>query len=118
MGSDDQYAFAKDVSLLLIYLCLAEKYSKFSIGHVYRSPVEQEALYHQGFSKAQYGQHNKKLAIDINFWVRGDYAMNWDRDKLRETLRDAGEYWESLNEKNQWGGFWEFFDAGHFERQD
>jgi hypothetical protein len=33
-------------------------------------------------------------------------------------LTPVGEYWQSLNPKNQWGGFWKSFkDVPHFERK-
>jgi hypothetical protein len=33
------------------------------------------------------------------------------------TLKPVGEYWESLNPKNQWGGHWKSFkDVPHFQR--
>ncbi len=53
----------------------------------------------------------KRCAMDFNVFVDG--KLTWDK----EVIRPLGEYWESLNAKNRWGGnFKSFIDVPQFER--
>ena len=48
---------------------------------------------------------------DLNFFKDGKLTYNV------AALRPVGDYWESLNPKNQWGGNWKSFkDVPHFQR--
>lgn len=87
-------------------------------GELYRTP-EQQALYVQnGRSKTLDSQHLKRLAIDLNFFVEtenGDRRLTYDV----ETIRPLGEFWESLDDANRWGGNWTTLkDTPHFERRE
>ena len=54
--------------------------------------------------------HLKRLAVDFNFFVNGKLTYN------RVTIAPLGDYWESLNPLNKWGGHWKkFIDVPHFE---
>jgi hypothetical protein len=53
--------------------------------------------------------HLRRLGVDFNFFING--KLNYEYLKLH----DLGKYWESLNENNQWGGFWKYKDTPHFE---
>lgn len=53
--------------------------------------------------------HTMKLAIDLNLFVAGKYMTD------SEAYRPLGEYWESLDPKNRWGGRFKRPDGNHFE---
>lgn len=88
-------------------------------GELWR-PIEMQQLYLKtGRSKTLNSQHLDRLAIDLNFFKNGRLVGT------RDELMKLGEYWESLNPKNRWGGSWrgavdagkaKFVDAPHFER--
>lgn len=80
-------------------------------GELYR-PVEMQKIYVKtGRSKTMKSNHLRRLAIDFNFFLDG--RLCYDVEKLKP----IGLYWQSLNPKNRWGGFWKSFkDVPHFER--
>ena len=55
-------------------------------------------------------QHYKKLAADINLFYDGDFLT---RTKDHKPL---GDYWESLDPLNRWGGRYD--DGNHYERME
>lgn len=81
-------------------------------GELWRT-AEQQAIYVKtGRSKTMASNHLRRCAIDLNFFQRGELCYD------RVALRPIGEYWESLDEKNSWGGNWNSFkDVPHFERR-
>jgi hypothetical protein len=112
----EQEAFATDVTVLLIQ---AWKMGyKVRIGEVWR-PIEMQRIYvQQGRSKTMNSMHMKKCAIDLILLRDGIICS-------REQIKPLGEFWESINPKNRWGGNWRglvdagkssFVDAPHFER--
>ncbi len=87
-------------------------------GELHRT-AEQQALYvKNGRSKTMNSQHLKRLAIDLNFFLEqpdGSLKLVYDVEKLRS----LGDYWESLDPANRWGGNWNNFkDTPHFERRE
>lgn len=81
-------------------------------GELYRT-AEQQAIYVKtGRSKTMDSNHLRRCAIDLNFFLGGKLCYDI------EVLKPIGLYWESLNPKNSWGGFWKSFkDVPHFERR-
>ena len=75
--------------------------------------AEQQKIYVQtGRSTTMNSNHLRNCAIDLYFMRDG--ALVYDV----EALRPLGEYWKSMNPKNDWGGFWKSFkDCPHFERR-
>jgi len=75
--------------------------------------IEQQQIYVKtGRSKTMNSIHLKRCAIDLNFFKDG--KLTYDV----ALLKPVGDYWESLNPKNQWGGNWKSFkDVPHFERR-
>jgi len=62
--------------------------------------------------KTMNSNHRKRLAIDFNFFINGH--LTYDKTKIQA----LGDYWESLDEHNSWGGNWKsFLDVPHFERR-
>ena len=51
--------------------------------------------------------HKQRLAIDINLFKDGVYLTDEEHHK------QFGEYWESLDERNRWGGRYQ--DPNHYE---
>ena len=60
--------------------------------------------------RCPYGQrlslHKKRLAVDFNLFVAGEYITSSDHPAYRQ----IGEYWESIG--GAWGG--RFNDSNHF----
>ena len=81
-------------------------------GELARTPEQQAIYVKTGRSKTMTSIHLKRCAIDLNFFVNGKLCYDIP------TLKPVGEYWESLNTKNSWGGHWKSFkDVPHFERR-
>lgn len=81
-------------------------------GELYRTVEQQKIYVRNGRSKTFNSYHLKRLAIDLNFFEAG--KLIYDKKKLQV----LGDYWTSLDPKNQWGGNWESFkDVPHFERR-
>ena len=77
------------------------------MGEVQR-PIEMQELYVKtGRSKTMNSQHLKKCAADLHFTKAGVLCYP----------KELGDFWESLDPLNQWGGNWKSFkDQPHFER--
>lgn len=107
--SDEQWVFLQDVALLILE---AKRIGiKLTGGELYRTQYQQAKYFKDGKSKTMKSKHLERLAIDFNFFIDGQ--LTYDAD----LIRPLGAYWESLNTKNRWGGFWEFTDTPHFERK-
>lgn len=121
--SQKQKIFTNNIALLI------QKASSlgFSLtfGEVYRTVEQQKIYYDSGRSKTMDSRHLQRLAVDFNIFF-GDSLLflvpeNYPTDI--ETARPLGEYWESLNPDNVWGGDWNrngildetFRDPYHFE---
>lgn len=96
----EQSEFMKDLGKLLEY---AHKMGYELTGGDLWSKPEYRA--HKSNS-----QHYKKLAIDLNLFVGGRYQSS------SEYHQPLGEFWESLNPKNRWGG--RYHDGNHYERME
>lgn len=81
-------------------------------GELFRTPEQQQIHIRAGRSKTMNSLHLRRCAIDLNFFKDGKLTYEV------AVLRPVGDYWESLNPKNQWGGNWKSFkDVPHFERR-
>lgn len=80
-------------------------------GELFRT-TEQQAIYMRaGRSKTMHSMHLKRCAIDLNFFHAGRLIQS------KQELQAIGDFWESLNPKNEWGGNWNSFkDIPHFQR--
>ena len=100
-----QWEFLQDVVKLLSFIKDNDLIA--TGGELWRT-VEQQRIYvKQGKSKTMNSLHLSRLAIDLNFFSDGN---------LIECPQMVGDYWESLNVNNEWGGHWRFRDLGHFQR--
>lgn len=106
---NEQFAFLKDVCKLVQW-CAEQGYI-VTAGEMWR-PVEMQKIYVQtGRSKTMKSKHLNRLAVDLNFFIGERLLTSLDE------IEPIGTYWESLDEKNRWGGnFSSFKDAPHFER--
>lgn len=100
-----QEAFTRDLVKLL--LKAFELGYEVRMGEVLR-PIEMQELYVKtGRSKTMNSIHLKKCAADLHFMRDGKLCYP----------KELGDYWESLDKLNQWGGNWKsFHDAPHFQR--
>jgi len=81
-------------------------------GELARTPEQQAIYVKTGRSKTMNSIHLKRCAIDLNFFKDGKLVYDIP------TLKPVGDFWESLNPKNSWGGNWKSFkDVPHFERR-
>lgn len=107
--SQEQAAFLLDTCKLIQYA--TEQGWMVTGGELYRTPEQQEIYLKTGRSKTMASNHLKRCAIDLNFFKDG--KLVWDK----QLLAPLGQYWESLNPKNRWGGnFKSLVDVPHFER--
>ena len=107
--SDEQWIFLQDVALLILE---AKRLGiKLTGGELYRTEYQQAKYMEEGKSKTMNSNHLKRLAIDFNFFINGE--LTYDKERLQR----LGDYWESLDDANRWGGnFKSFIDVPHFER--
>jgi len=107
--SHEQQEFVLDVARLIFFA--EENGIRLTAGEFLRTKEQQKIYFETGKSKTMNSNHLRKLAVDFNFFLNG--KLTYEKSKLII----LGEYWESLNEKNRWGGnFKSFTDTPHFER--
>ena len=105
---DEQQAFLKQVPVLINKAF--ELGFQVTAGEMLRTPEQQQLYVNSGRSKTMHSNHLIKCAIDLNLFVAGVFA-----NKVQ--LQDLGNFWESLDPKNRWGGnFSTIVDTPHFER--
>lgn len=113
----------REQSVFLLHVCeLIRKASELGFsasgGELFRTPEQQALHVKNGRSTTMSSQHLKRLAVDLNFFrdsADGRPVLVYDV----EVLRPIGQYWESLDSANRWGGNWTSFkDTPHFERRE
>jgi peptidoglycan L-alanyl-D-glutamate endopeptidase CwlK len=103
---EHQERFAEDFVQLLSF-AMAQGY-KCRIGEVERPLAMQKIYFDTGRSKTMDSRHLKKCAADVHFFKDGQICYP----------QELGDFWESLDPKNSWGGNWTSFkDGPHFERR-
>ena len=77
------------------------------IGEVQRTIEQQKIYINAGRSKTMNSMHLKKCAADIHFTKDGELCYP----------QELGDFWESLDTLNRWGGNWKTFkDLPHYQR--
>lgn len=106
----EQFKFSKDLHSLVEFIY--QNRCEISYGEVLRT-VEQQKVYVQtGRSKTMNSNHLRKCAVDLNIFRNGTLLAT------KADLQLFGDFWESLDPKNSWGGNWNSFkDCPHFERR-
>jgi len=107
--SDEQSDFTKDVAQLICHG--SSKNIKMMLKEGYRHPKLQEYYYSIGKTKTKNSLHMVGLAVDFDFKINNKICYE---PVLLATL---GEFWETIDEHNEWGGYWDFLDVRHFERR-
>ena len=106
---NEQAAFLLDAGKLVQYA--TDQGFVVTGGELWRTPEQQKVYVQTGRSKTMASNHLRRLAIDLNFFKNGELIYD------KNVLRPIGEYWESLNPVNRWGGnFRSIVDVPHFER--
>jgi hypothetical protein len=112
----EQNTFTADVARLIMFI--HESGWAISFGETWR-PDEMHFV--SGKSTTMKNSHGDRLAVDLNFFdmSSGEPTLTYKK----ELLQKFGDYWQSLDKKNVWGGNWKdkngnpFLDTPHFERR-
>lgn len=107
--SEKQMLFTFDVYRLIQY-AWSINYT-LTFGEVYRTEYQQKEYVRLGLSRTMNSRHLQRLAVDFNVFKNGVLIGD------KATIKPLGDYWESLDDENKWGGnFKSLGDYGHFER--
>ncbi|MDQ7768320.1 M15 family metallopeptidase [Serratia nevei] len=102
--SEKQQLFTKLIAQLILWA--DEKGYRLTFGEAYRTP-EQAALNAKKGNGIRNSLHTKRLAVDLNLFINGQYQTN------SAAYLPLGEYWESIG--GSWGGrFRDRPDGNHF----
>lgn len=105
----EQESFSRDLTQLLTWLF--KNGYEVRMGEVERTKEQQAIYLRTGRSKTANSMHLKRLAADLFIFKDGKWLTS------KADLQAVGEYWESLDPTNRWGGnFKSFTDTPHFER--
>ena len=113
--SDKQWTFLQDVASLVYHIATEYPHMKVTAGEMYRTHYQQNKYVEDGLSQVEHSKHQDRLAIDLNFFFNGQYLAELPKKEQKLMLQAVGNYWESLEPGNQWGGNWDFFDPAHFQ---
>lgn len=104
--SEKQAIFAVNVAQLILW---AETQGyRLTFGETFRPP-EMALMYAKRGIGIIDSLHCKRLAVDFNLFVGGQYMQD------SESYARLGVAWEALHEKNRWGGRFKIMDGNHFE---
>lgn len=106
--SQKQQLFARYVGMLLAWI-YRHGYA-VTFGDAYRSPEQAAANAASGKGIAN-SLHTKRLAVDLNLFINGEYVTNSD------AYKPLGEYWKNLDPLNRWGGDFRKPDGNHFSME-
>jgi hypothetical protein len=81
-----------------------------TFGDAYRDPRAHGEFGEKDGYSASKSVHKKRLAVDFNLFVDGNFVMKGDHP----AYVDIGEQWEKMHEKARWGGRFKKGDANHF----
>ncbi|NOX15948.1 MAG: M15 family metallopeptidase [Epsilonproteobacteria bacterium] len=124
---EQQWLFLRDIALLIdkaielnIVMTAGEAYRTEcqELSYVYGKTIAKidgkiELIDAPVKSKTMKSQHLERLAMDFNFFIDGNLTYK------KEDIQTLGDFWESLTDKNEWGGNWtSFHDVPHFQRNN
>lgn len=107
--SEHQCAFTDDLAKLIMFAHRQPGY-RVAVLEVWRSP-ETAMIYAQTGRGIVKSLHRDACAADLKLYIDGSLQ------RKSEPYALLGEYWESLNILNRWGGTFSKPDGGHFERR-
>ena len=102
---DRQRRFTELVGRFILW-CYDSGY-ELTFGECYRTP-EQAALNVASGKGIANSLHTKRLAIDLNLFVNGEYQTQ------TEAYKPLGDYWKTLDPETRWGGDFSKPDGNHF----
>jgi len=105
---EKQRRFTELVGRLILW-CYDSGY-ELTFGEAYRTP-EQAALNAASGSGIANSLHTKRLAIDLNLFINGEYRTE------TEAYKQVGEYWKTLDPDCRWGGDFQKKDGNHFSME-
>jgi hypothetical protein len=107
---DAQAKFTTDVAQLIQY---ADSLGyKLTFGEAHRTRYQQRHNIVIGVSQTYNSNHLRRKAVDFNLFIDSLYKSD------KESYRDLGDYWETLDPRNVWGGRYKSFsDPYHFEQR-
>ena len=104
---DRQQTFTTNVAKLILYI--NSKGYACTFGETLRTK-EMAQIYARTGKGIVDSNHIYKLAVDLNLFKNGVYLSD------AKEYKQFGEYWEQLNQFNEWGGRWKHLvDSCHFE---
>lgn len=81
---------------------------ELTLGDAYRDPRVHGHFGERQSYSASSSQHKRRLAIDLNLFVAGEYITDGDHPAYQA----LGAEWKAMHTKASWGG--DFNDANHF----
>lgn len=112
---DQQWIFLQHLAKLITWA--ADHGYVLTEGEGWRPPEMQKIYVSTGKSQTMLSKHLDRLAQDYNIFRNGVLLNSW------EDIKPLGDYWESLDPLNTWGGDFNkndkkdgFIDCPHFER--
>ena len=106
-NNDHQRIFCVHSARLVLWVNSLDGYF-VTRGWGYRPDWVQATMRAFGVTQKMVTLHSKRLADDYCLFINGVYQ------KSTESYKPLGDYWESLNPLNRWGG--RYSDGNHFER--
>ena len=101
-----QKEFTLDIASLIFFAY--EQGYELTFGDAFRDPrVHGRYGEKESYATAD-SEHKRRLAVDFNLFKDGKYLTETSDHKM------LGDYWESINPKNIWGGRWD--DGNHYQR--
>jgi len=93
----------------LIEWCYDEGF-ELTFGECYRTP-EQAALNAASGAGISNSLHTKRLAIDLQLFLGGEYQT------ASPAYKPLGDYWKTLDPECRWGGDFSKPDGNHFSME-
>ena len=101
---NEQRRFTLCVAKLIIWAY--DNGYEITLGDAYRDPrLHGHIGFKEGYGHAR-SNHKQRLAIDLNLFKDGEYLAS------TAAHRPLGEFWETLDDKASWGGFYN--DGNHY----
>lgn len=119
--SEQQQLFAKNVGELLTFMYTKTNF-RCTFGETYRTKEQAEWYAQRGFGIKD-SLHCQRLAIDLNIFATGTIHGEYTYVTASNIYKQFGDYWESLDKMNRWGGYFASKYGGtkedifHFERK-
>lgn len=103
---EKQHLFLKLVARLILWVDEQPEY-QLTGGELYRSPKEAQENAAKGIGISN-SNHSKRLAIDLNLFINGQYVT------ASADYKRLGDYWKALHPLCRWGGDFAKPDGNHF----